>query len=111
MLILTVVVNIFAFRYFIQTLFPLYLEKIAIENIGSNSDQLQAIIQIGQLGIEAQDEYTTVIKELSNLSSAIKNISTNPDLYAKTGSGPINPEVFSIPSTLTSSGTTPFQTK
>ena len=95
-LILTVIVNIFAFQYFTESLLSDYLVRVSQVTGGSSDpEKLQALIRIGTLSPEMQREYAAVIDELSNLSSSLENISTNPELYISTGTGS-SPEAFTI---------------
>lgn len=92
----TVLVNIFAFQFFTQELLPGYLKKIEIEEtVSANSEQIQALTEIGKLDKNLQDEYEEVLIQLTNLQSSLKNISKNPELYTQTGVS--NGEIFTIP--------------
>jgi signal transduction histidine kinase len=85
-LILTVIVNIFAFQYFTESLLSEYLEHASQLDWWTNDpEKLQALLRIGTLDPKMQQEYTAVIDELSNLSNSLKNISANPELYISTG--------------------------
>jgi hypothetical protein len=78
-------VNIVTFEVALQSLFPEYIEKVSQEAVPSKVENLDTLIKVGKLDEKEQDEYRTVITELSNLSTALKNISENPELYVSTG--------------------------
>jgi hypothetical protein len=94
-LVSTLIVNVFSFQNTLQNLFPKYLSRVETESSTSQNNQLDALVRIGQLDSEEQKEYTAVISELSNLSTALKNISENPELYFATGSTP-GPDAISL---------------
>lgn len=95
-LILTVFVNIFAFQYFTESLLSEYLlETSRLEGNANDPEKLQALIRIGTLDPEMQREYTAIIDELSNLSSSLQNIGSNPELYISAATGSSS-EVFTI---------------
>lgn len=111
-LILTVFVNIFAFQYFIGSLLPQYIAEssLSVDIPSPNPGYLDALVKIGQLDNETQDDYKKIINELSNLSTSLKNIAENPKLYISTGSSnsDISAGAFTIAVT---SGSTIFKTK
>ncbi len=87
-LILTVIVNLFAFQYFTESLLSEYLVQVGkIEGSNNDPEKLQALIRIGTLDPKMQKEYAAIIDELSNLSSSLESISANPELYISTGTG------------------------
>lgn len=71
------------------TLFLDYTEEIqAIEQKGSLSpEKLATILDVSTLSEKKQDEYKEVISELSTISTSLKNISENPELYIQSGTG------------------------
>jgi hypothetical protein len=87
-IIATTVVNIIAFRYFMGTLFVEYTQEIqSNEQKGSLSpEKLRAVLDVSTLSTKKQDEYKAVVSELSTISTSLKNISENPELYIQTGS-------------------------
>lgn len=87
-IIATIIINILAFHYFMGTLFVAYTEEIeAIEQKWSLSpEKLTTILDVSTLSDEKQDEYKEVISELSTISTSLKNISENPELYIQSGS-------------------------
>lgn len=92
-LILTVLVNIVTFEVAFQALFPEYLENQEKESLSTNTQKLDALVQIGKLDEKDQKEYSAVISELSNVSTVLKNISENPELYVSS-SGNIDKNIF-----------------
>lgn len=92
-LILTVLVNIVTFEVAFQALFPEYLENQEKENLSESTQKLDALVQIGKLDEKDQKEYSAVISELSNVSTVLKNISENPELYVS-NSGKLDTNIF-----------------
>jgi signal transduction histidine kinase len=88
-LILTAVVNIWAFQILSEKYFTQYLTELTTDEDSSDPDRIQALLQIGKLNTLDQAEYLAILSELSNLSTAIENISKNPELYmmAQSASG------------------------
>ena len=82
-IIATIFVNIFAFQYFMATLFVAYTQEIqANEQKWSLSpEKLRAVLDVSTLSSDKQDEYKAVVNELSTISTSLKNISDNPELY------------------------------
>lgn len=96
-LILTIGVNIFAFRYFVSDLFPEYLSQISLgETDNPNPGKIEALLKVGKLDTGAQDDYKKVLNELSNLSTSLQNIAENPKLYISTSGAEISDGGFSI---------------
>lgn len=96
-LILTIGVNIFAFRYFVSDLFPEYLSQISLgETDNPNPEKIEALLKVGKLDTGAQDDYKKVLNELSNLSTSLQNIAENPKLYISTSGAEISDGGFSI---------------
>jgi signal transduction histidine kinase len=99
-LIFTIFVNIFAFQYFINALLPEYLSQVyPTEEGATEPENIETLIKIGELDSDAQDDYKVIINELSNLSTSLKNIADNPDLYISTSEHTleVGPWGFSIP--------------
>ena len=88
-IIATIVVNILAFQYFMGTLFVAYtLEIQTIEQKWSLSpEKLKAVLDVSTLSTKKQDEYKEVVNELTTISTSLKNISENPELYIQSGTG------------------------
>lgn len=61
-----------------------------------NPEHIEALLKIGQLDSGAQDDYKKVLSELSNLSTSLKNIADNPNLYISTGGQDVSDQSFSI---------------
>lgn len=82
-IIATIVVNILAFQYFMGILFVAYTTEIqAIEQRGILSpEKLNAVLDVSTLSTAKQVEYKEVVNELSTISTSLKNISDNPELY------------------------------
>lgn len=95
-LALTAFVNIVSFQYFSERYIGSYIEEISTGSISPNPEQLRAFIKLGTLDKKTQEEYASIIAELSNLSTAIENISKNPELYMSNASGSSD-SMFSIP--------------
>ena len=70
------------------TLFLEYTNEIqSIEQKWSLSpEKLKAVLDVSNLSPEKQDEYKEVVTELSTISTSLKNISENPELYIQSGS-------------------------
>ncbi len=79
------------------TLFVAYTEEIeAIEQKWSLSpEKLNTIINMDKLSNAKRDEYKEVISELATISTSLKNISENPELYIQSGSWNIQPTEWS----------------
>ena len=88
-IIATIVVNILAFQYFMGTLFVAYTQEIqTIEQKWSLSpEKLKAVLDVSTLSTKKQDEYKEVVNELTTISTSLKNISENPELYIQSGTG------------------------
>ena len=82
-LILTAVVNIWAFQILSERYFNVYITELAQTNNQDtpDPDRIRALLQIGKLDKRDQAEYLAILSELSNLSTSIENISNNPELY------------------------------
>lgn len=90
-IIATIVINIVAFHYFMGTLFVAYTEEIQeMEQKWSLSpEKLSTILDVSTLSTQKQEEYKEVITELATISTSLKNISDNPELYIQSWSGNI----------------------
>ena len=88
-IIATIVVNIVAFQYFMGTLFVVYTDEVASneQKWSLSPEKLRAVLDVSTLSTEKQDEYKAVVSELSTISTSLKNISDNPELYIQSGSG------------------------
>lgn len=75
------------------TLFVEYTKEIeAIEQKWSLSpEKLTTILDVSTLSEKKQDEYKEVISELSTISTSLKNISENPELYIQSGGENVQP--------------------
>lgn len=82
-LILTAIVNIWAFQILSERYFNAYVSELAKTNSldTPDPDRIRALLQIGKLDKRDQAEYLAILSELSNLSTSIENISNNPELY------------------------------
>ncbi len=87
-IIATTVVNILAFQYFMSTLFVEYTREVQENDQKSNlsPDKLRAVLDVSNLSSDKQEEYKTVVSELSTISTSLENISNNPELYIQDGS-------------------------
>lgn len=87
-IVTTILVNIVAFHYFMGILFVDYTNEIQlIEQSGMLSpEKLSTILDVSNLSSNKQDEYKEVVSELSTISTSLKNISENPELYIQAGS-------------------------
>lgn len=81
--IATIIINIMAFQYFMGPLFREYNETVAkTDQLNTLSpEKLSTILDVSKLSISKQDEYKEVVNELSTISTSLKNISENPELY------------------------------
>lgn len=82
-LVLTAVVNIWAFQILSERYFNVYITELAQTDNQDTPDpeRIRALLQIGKLDKRDQAEYLAILSELSNLSTSIENISNNPELY------------------------------
>ena len=71
------------------TLFVAYTQEIqTIEQKWSLSpEKLKAVLDVSTLSTKKQDEYKEVVNELTTISTSLKNISENPELYIQSGTG------------------------
>ncbi len=69
------------------TLFLAYTDEIqAMEQKWSLSpEKLRAVLDVSTLSPKKQDEYKEVVSELTTISTSLKNISDNPELYIQSG--------------------------
>ncbi len=90
LLILTIAVNVGGLSIFSDRGFSVYLSELEDER-GTAPDPtlLKAFANIDKLDPDKQKEYSDIIGELSTISTALENISRNPNLYAGTGSSSI----------------------
>lgn len=80
-LILTIWVNLFAFQNIADNKVKIYQAEITNTSNNPDPDKLKAFTELSELDTETQEEYTAVLQELSVISTALQNISDNPELY------------------------------
>lgn len=80
-LVLTILVNLFAFQKIADNKVIIYQDEIALSSTNPDPDKLKAFTELWELDAETQEEYTAVLQELSVISTALQNISDNPELY------------------------------
>ncbi len=82
-IIATIIVNIVAFHYFMGTLFVAYTNEIQLMEQWwiLSPEKLSTILDVSNLSSKKRDEYKEVVYELSTISTSLKNISENPELY------------------------------
>ena len=87
-IIATIIVNIVAFHYFMGTLFVAYTNEIQLMEQWwiLSPEKLSTILDVSNLSSKKRDEYKEVVYELSTISTSLKNISENPELYIQKGS-------------------------
>ncbi len=70
------------------TLFVAYTQEIQSneQKWTLSPEKLRAVLDVSTLSTKKQDEYKAVVSELSTISTSLKNISENPELYIQTGS-------------------------
>ncbi|MFZ2256445.1 MAG: hypothetical protein WAW59_06780 [Patescibacteria group bacterium] len=80
-LVLTIIVNLVAFQNIADDKVLAYQQEL--ENTVSSPDpeKLKAFTELSTLDDETREEYTAVLQELSIISTALQNISNNPELY------------------------------
>ena len=86
-IIATIAVNIVAFHYFMGTLFVVYTDEIQIieQRWTLSPEKLSTILDVSDLSTKKQDQYKEVVTELWMISTALQNISENPELYIQAG--------------------------
>ncbi len=73
--------NLFAFQSIADNKVRLYQNEIATISRNPDPEKLQAFTELSELDSETQAEYIAVLQELSVISTALQNISDNPELY------------------------------
>jgi hypothetical protein len=83
----TIVVNIFAFQFFMGQLFLRYTGEVAqIEQKNTFSpEKLNALLVVKAQTGETQADYQNLLSEIGTISTTLKDISTNPLPYAGSG--------------------------
>ncbi len=78
-----------AFQYFMWTLFVEYTNEIQIieQKWSLSPEKLKAVLDMSTLSSKKQDEYKEVVNELTTISTSLKNISENPELYILSWTG------------------------
>jgi two-component system, OmpR family, sensor histidine kinase BaeS len=76
-----------------STLFVWYTQEIATneQKWSLSPEKLQTVLDVSTLSIDKQDEYKAVVSELSTISTSLRNISENPELYIQSWSGSPHP--------------------
>ena len=80
-LVLTIFVNLFAFQNIADNNVIEYQQEITKNSHNPDPDKLQAFTEISKLDNATREEYMSVLQELSTISTALQNISDNPELY------------------------------
>ena len=73
--------NLFAFQNIADDKVAIYQEEITQTVVSPDPDKLKAFTELSTLDDETRAEYTTALQELSTISTALQNISNNPELY------------------------------
>ena len=73
--------NIVVFQSITKSKIQAYQTEIASNTTTPNPERLKAFTEISTLDDKTRDEYNAVLQELSTISTALENISTNPELY------------------------------
>ena len=73
--------NLFAFQNIADNKVKIYQTEITNTSNNPDPDKLKAFTELSELDSETQEEYTAVLQELSVISTALQNISDNPELY------------------------------
>ena len=98
---LTLLLNVVGLKFSFETHFPTYIAETRDQlqpNTALNPEWLQALFSINSLDGETKADYQKALSELSNLSSSLKSLSENPELYVIEGknSGQNSPNSFHI---------------
>lgn len=98
---LTLLLNVVGLKFSFETHFPAYIAETRDQlqpNTALNPEWLQALFSINSLDGETKADYQKALSELSNLSSSLKSLSENPELYVIEGknSGQNSPNSFHI---------------
>lgn len=80
-LILTIVVNLVAFQSIADKKVIIYQKEIERTISAPDPEKLKAFTEFSTLDDKTRDEYNEVLNELSIISTALQNISDNPELY------------------------------
>lgn len=86
-IILTAIVNVVGFQLFSQEALKTYISELPSTENTPDPEKLKAFLKLNTLDKKVREEYLSTISELSNLSNALENISKNPELYIRKGSG------------------------
>lgn len=73
--------NLFAFQNIADHKVITYQEEIVDNSSTPDPEKLKAFTELSELDPDIQEEYTAVLQELSVISTALQNISDNPELY------------------------------
>ncbi|MDO4874358.1 MAG: HAMP domain-containing sensor histidine kinase [Candidatus Gracilibacteria bacterium] len=100
-LMLTLLLNVVGLKFSFEAHFPTYIAETRDQlqpNTALNPEGLQALFSINSLDGETKADYQKALSELSNLSSSLKSLSENPELYVIEGknSGQNSPNSFHI---------------
>lgn len=98
---LTLLLNVVGLKFSFETHFPAYIAETRDQlqpNTALNPEWLQALFSINSLDGETKADYQKALSELSNLSSSLKSLSENPELYVVEGKnyGQNSPNSFHI---------------
>ena len=98
---LTLLLNVVGLKFSFEKHFPTYIAETRDQlqpNTALNPEWLQALFSINSLDGETKADYQKALSELSNLSSSLKSLSENPELYVIEGknSGQNSPNSFHI---------------
>lgn len=88
-------VNLVAFQIIADRLVPMYQQELDASKNTPDPDKLKAFAELSELDDETRQDYSDALNELSTISTALKNISTNPELYVG-GSGASEPSSTTI---------------
>ncbi len=74
-------VNLVAFQKIADRKVAIYQDETQVIVSIPDPDKLQAFTQLSELDADTQWEYQSALEELSTISTALQNISNNPELY------------------------------
>lgn len=87
--------NIIAFQNITKSKIEIYQTEVGDTSNTPDPEKLKAFTELSTLDDETRDEYNAVLQELSTISTALQNISENPELYLSS-SGASNSTSLSI---------------
>jgi len=81
-------VNLFAFQSIADKRVYLYQQEVEQLISAPDPDKLKSFAELSSLDEETREEYIILLQELSTISTALQNISTNPELYISNTADP-----------------------